>query len=256
MTSIVFLGFGNVGYHLCKALHKATSISVVQIYNRNQINLPSELDHIPFTTQISELKQADVYIIAVTDDAISSFSESLSFKGRFVVHTSGSVALNSLSGSNRRGVLYPLQSFSRKINISFRNIPICIEAENKDDLALLRILGESISEKVVDVGSEDRAKLHLAAVVVNNFVNHLYAIGEEITAENGLPFELLLPLISETAKKIEKMSPREAQTGPAIRKDHKTIEKHLHLLANSEFKTLYEQLTKSIQNKEKTHKSE
>jgi predicted short-subunit dehydrogenase-like oxidoreductase (DUF2520 family) len=249
MTSVVFLGFGNLGSHLCNALHKSSYISIIQIYNRRKIKISSELKHIPFTKNISEIKEADVYIIAIPDDAIRTFSESLPMNNKFVVHTSGSAAINELSDANRKGVFYPLQTFSKNKIVSFREIPICIEAENAADLKLLRDLAELLSEKVIEINSEARAKLHLAAVFVNNFVNYLYAIGEEITERNNLSFKLLLPLITETARKIENLSPTAAQTGPAIRRDKKTIEKHLHLLIDSPYKEIYELLTDAIQKK-------
>ena len=249
MTNVVILGFGNLGYHVCNALHNSSYISIIQIYNRNKIKLTSELKHIAFTTDVSELKEADLYIIAIPDDAIRPFSESLSIRNKLVIHTSGSAAISELSDKNRKGVFYPLQTFSNNRGVFFKEIPICIEAENDSDLNLLRSIGEVLSEKVVEINSEARAKLHLAAVFVNNFVNHLYAIGEEITAQNNLSFELLLPLITETARKIETMSAAEAQTGPAIRRDKKTIEKHLHLLIDSPHEEIYKRLTTAIQKK-------
>ncbi len=246
MTNIVILGFGNVGFHLCKTLDKYNQFSVIQIYNRNKISIYSELKHIPSTTKLAEIKEADMYILAIPDDAIASFSEALPLKNKLVVHTSGGAAMEALSEANRKGVFYPLQSFSKKRDPDFNEIPICIEAERKSDLTLLKKLGEAISEKVVEVNSEERAKLHLAAVFVNNFVNYMYDISSDILSKSKLPFELLRPLIAETANKIETLSPKEAQTGPAKRSDKKTIEKHLHLLENGPHKELYQQLTEAI----------
>ncbi len=246
MTSIVFLGFGNVGQHLCEALDENNQLIISQIYNRSEIELDSKFNHIPFTTKLSELKEADLYIMAIPDDAIASFSEVLPLKNKLVVHTSGSVSMEALSNANRKGVFYPLQSFSKKSEINFTEIPICIEAKRKADLTLLRNIGELISEKVVEINSEEREKLHLAAVFVNNFVNFMYNIGSDILDTHNLPFELLKPLITETAQKIERLSPKESQTGPAKRNDKKTIEKHLLLLENSPYKKLYQQLTEAI----------
>lgn len=249
MIRIVFLGFGNVGYHICNALHQSNKVSVCQIYNRSAISLPSELTAIPFTTKLSELVDADIYIIAIPDDAIATFSETLPFQNKLVVHTSGSVPLNVLSEKNRKGVFYPLQSFSKNREVPFNEIPICIETVEASDRVLLQSLGEILSEKVVVVSSEARLKLHLAAVFVNNFTNHMYSIGSAILEENELPFSLLQPLIAETARKIETLSPSEAQTGPARRNDTKTIEKHLHLLGNGTNRTVYQEITKAIQEK-------
>jgi len=247
MTNIIFLGFGNVGYHLCNALYKHKHITVIQIYNRNKIVLDPELNHIPVTTKLSELKNADIYFIALPDDAIKSFSKDLPFQNKLVVHTSGSVEMNELSAINRKGVFYPLQTFSKKRTVNFKEVPICIEAESSSDLRKLKEIGEILSEKIIEIDSNKRAQLHLAAVYANNFVNYMYTISSAILAENNLSFDLLKPLISETARKIETLSAKEVQTGPARRNDQKTIEKHLHLLKDSRYKELYEQITIAIQ---------
>ncbi len=246
MIKVVFLGFGNVNQHLCEALDKHNEISVIQVFNRNNIKLLSPFEDIHFTDDISKIEAADVYIMAVPDDAIASFSEELPFQNKLVVHTSGGVAIDKLSQKNRGGIFYPLQTFSKQRKVDFHNIPICIEANTTSDLELLAKLGVMISENVVEISSEKRAKLHLAAVFVNNFTNHLYKIGNDITKEENLPFDLLKPLILETAAKIETLSPKEAQTGPAKRNDIKTIEKHLHLLEGNPHRKLYEVFTQKL----------
>lgn len=249
MIKVVFLGFGKVNSHLCNAFHKTNEVSVVQVFNRNFIKILSPFEDIPFTDDISKIKEVDVYIIGIPDDAISAFSESLPFQNKLVVHTSGGIAMDALASKNRRGIFYPLQTFSKERKVDFKNIPICIEAENDSDLKLLKVLGKAISEKVVEISSEQRAKLHLAAVFVNNFTNHLYQISSDILKDEKLSFDLLKPLIMETAAKIETLSPEKAQTGPAKRNDVKTIEKHLHLLGNSEYSELYELFTNSLKRK-------
>src|SRR5690606_11718800 len=192
---------------------------------------------------------ADVYIIGIPDDAIATFSEVLTFQNKLVVHTSGGAAMDVLAPKNRRGVFYPLQSFSKQREVLFDEIPIAIESENPADLKLLQALGESISKNVVVISSEKRAKLHLAAVFVNNFANHLFEIGSEILKEEELPFDLLKPLIAETASKIKTLSPAQAQTGPAKRKDQKTIEKQLHLLQAGPHAKLYKLFTEQLKQK-------
>ena len=243
MIQVVFLGFGNVNSHLLNALHNPPEVSVVQIYKRSYIEMMSPFEKIPVTDAISKIIEADVYIIGIPDDAISGFSEAVPFQNKLVVHTSGGVGMDVLAPKNHRGVFYPLQTFSKQRKVGFEEIPICIEAENPKDLELLRRLGESISKNVIEISSEKRAKLHLAAVFVNNFVNYLYEIGSDILKDEELPFDLLKPLILETASKIETLSPKEAQTGPAKRNDAKTIEKHLHLLGESPHKEIYKLLT-------------
>lgn len=246
MINVVFLGFGNLNHHLFQALNNAENVAVKQVFNRSFIDSAGILKNIPFTDDISKLMDADVYIIGIPDDAIAPFSESLPFSDKLIVHTSGSVGMDQLSGKNKRGVFYPLQTFSKQREVDFKSIPICIEAENTKDVELLRKLGETISENIVEISSEKRLKLHLAAVFVNNFVNHLYTIGSDILDKEKLPFDLLKPLIAETASKIEMLPPKAAQTGPARRKDQKTIDKHLHLLENSDNKEFYELFTKAL----------
>lgn len=249
MIKVVLLGFGNVNWHLFHALLKKRQVSVEQVFNRNHIKLPFPFEAIPFTDDISKIAAADVYIIGIPDDAIAEFSEALPFQNKLVVHTSGGAAMDVLAPKNRRGVFYPLQSFSRQREVVFDEIPIAIEAENPADLNILKALGESISKNVVVISSEKRAKLHLAAVFVNNFANHLFEIGNEILKEEELPFDLLKPLIAETASKIKTLSPAQAQTGPAKRKDQKTIEKHLHLLQAGPHAKLYKLFTEQLKQK-------
>ncbi len=248
MIKVVILGFGNVGQHLYHAFSKNSEIDIIQIYNRSQINFPEGFQA-NFTTVIPKLKEADIYIITVPDDVINILSETLPFKNKLVVHTSGSVPLNKLSEKNRKGVFYPLQTFSKNAKVNFNTIPICIEGERIDDIILLKKLGALISENIKEINSKERERLHLSAVFVNNFVNYLYQVGSELLVEDSLSFDLLKPLIKETAKKIETINPADVQTGPAKRNDLKTIENHLHLLKDSPHKEIYEIMTKKIQNK-------
>ncbi len=251
MINVVFLGYGSVNSHLLKAFHGSQGVVVKQVFNRNYIKMISPFEDIPFTDDVSRIVEADVYIIGIPDDAISVFSESLPFLDRLVVHTSGGVSVEQLSEKNRRGVFYPLQTFSKQREINFQNIPICIESENADDLDLLQKLGLSISEVVVKISSQKRAKLHVAAVFVNNFVNYLYQIGSNILENEGLSFDLLRPLIQETAEKIESLPPQAAQTGPAKRNDIQTIEKHLSLLEDTDLKEVYSLFTQQLRKPEK-----
>ena len=248
MIKVIILGFGNVGKHLYQAFSRTSEIEIIQIYNRSPINLPEGFQT-SFTKEISQLKEADLYIIAVPDDSIKELSETLPIKNKLVVHTSGSVSLNHLSDSNKKGVFYPLQTFSKNAEVDFKTIPICIEANNKEDLELLKQLGSFITDHVKEINSNERKQLHLSAVFVNNFVNYLYQVGSDLLLENSLSFDLLKPLIKETANKIENLNPADSQTGPAKRNDLKTIENHLHLLEGSPYKELYHKLTKSIQEK-------
>ena len=163
-----------------------------------------------------------------------------------VVHTSGSVSISAIDNKNRQGVFYPLQTFSKSKEVDFKSIPICIETKNKKDFQILEKVAKSISNIVYKINSEQRKALHIAAVFVCNFVNHLYQIGNDICIENDLPFDILKPLIQETANKIFTLSPNQAQTGPAKRKDTQTINTHMSFLSDENQKEIYKMLTKSI----------
>ncbi|MFO7673055.1 MAG: Rossmann-like and DUF2520 domain-containing protein [Lutibacter sp.] len=247
MINLVILGGGNVAYHLTKALLKNDVVNVVQVYNRSIENINCFKNSTSITNNLSELKDADIYILAVSDNVISELSSALNLKNKLVVHTSGSMAMDELKSVSDKGVFYLLQTFSKEREIDFSTVPICIEAETEADLQLLETLAKSLSKNCYRINSDQRKSLHAAAVFVNNFVNHLYHIGHEICAQNKIPFEILLPLILETANKITTLPPLEAQTGPAKRNDTKTIEKHIAML-NKNQQEIYTLLTKSIYN--------
>ncbi len=249
MIRLILIGTGNVATHLYDAFLNTKDVTVVQVYGRSQSSLLPFSKKTPVTTTIEALMPADIYIIAISDDAISDFSKKLVLQNKLVAHTSGSVAMDVLSNRNKKGVFYPLQTFTKGKKIDFTQIPICIEAENETDYKLLEKLGKHISKKVVRIPSEKRRVLHLAAVFVNNFVNFMYIAGNDIASENDLDFDLLKPLLIETAYKVKTLSPEKAQTGPAKRNDTKTIQKQLDLLRNSEYKELYTHITKAIINR-------
>ena len=250
MVKVIIIGSGNVAQHLITAFQdskiEGDEIELVQVYSRKKSTLVNVLDPDIITTDLAHLMEADLYIIAVSDDAIAAVVAQLSFKNRLVVHTSGSVALDVLEDNNRRGVFYPLQTFTKNKAVDFKTIPICLESENSTDFRLLEKVGKIISDKVFAINSEQRKALHVAAVFVNNFTNHLYQIGNEICQENQVPFDILKPLIQETAQKIMTISPQEAQTGPAKRNDISTIEAHQLFLTNKDHSTIYKIITQSI----------
>ncbi len=252
MTRITIIGSGNVAQHLIKAFTKSELIEIVQVFSRKKEALSSIIDYDKIVNDFEELTEADLYIIAVSDKAISEVSSNLPFQNRIVVHTSGAASLDVLDPKNRKGVFYPLQTFSKKKEIDFSTIPMCLEAENTFDFRVLETVAKSISNAVYPINSDQRKALHVAAVFVNNFSNHLYQIGQEICNEHQVPFEVLKPLIQETAEKIKTLDPIDAQTGPAKRKDSNTIEAHLEYLSNENQKNIYKILTQSIQNNGKT----
>jgi predicted short-subunit dehydrogenase-like oxidoreductase (DUF2520 family) len=248
MISVIIIGAGNVATHLFKAFHQSEHISVKQWYNRHLNPINPYKNDVDITDDLSQLKEADVYIIAVSDDAIKELSSKLPFENRLVVHTSGSVSLYDINQKNRRGVFYPLQTFSKDAYIDFANVPICIEAIKSADYHILKELAISLGSSTKRVNSDQRRVLHLAAVFVNNFTNQLYRIAHEITESEGAEFDILKPLILETANKVQELSPYMAQTGPAKRNDKKTLKKHLKILDNNpHHKAIYELMTNSIQ---------
>lgn len=247
MIEVVLLGSGNVASFLFEAFSISPKVKVVQVYNHSEASLSRFRDKVPVTSSYGELKDADVFIISVKDDAISEVAQKLKAKDALVLHTSGAVPMDSLEAHHRRGVFYPLQTFSKNREVSHRNIPFCLETSQPEDLEFLKQLVKEISGSPFEVSSEQRKKLHLAAVFVCNFVNHLYVIGEDLCLENNLPYEILQPLIMETAEKAVHSSPSENQTGPAKRKDRSTIEAHLNLIESEVNKEIYQLLTRAIQ---------
>lgn len=248
MISICIIGAGNVATHLYKVFSKTKTVSVKQWYSRDISKISSFQNTVSITDKLSELIEVDLYIIAVSDDAISEISKTLPFENRLVVHTSGSVSVYDLDKKNRRGVFYPLQTFSKDVELDFKDVPICIETIGKKDYPLLESLAQAIGSNYYKVNSNQRQVLHLAAVFVNNFSNQLYRVAHELTESEGVEFDILKPLILETAKKVQNVSPYLAQTGPAKRNDKKTIKRHLTQLKTEEYKALYSLLTESIKN--------
>lgn len=246
MFSIVILGSGNVASHLIAAFQKSDLILIKQVFARNPLvtipNFPQE----KIIHSIDQLEVADLYIISVTDTAIVELANQIPFDHAFVVHTSGSMPMTVLPNKHRKGVFYPLQTFTKNKEVDFKEIPICLEAENERDLLLLKTVAEKISSKVYTINSEQRKAMHVAAVFVCNFVNHLYQLGHEVCNEHNIPFEILHPLIAETANKIQYLPPEDAQTGPAKRNDTITINSHLNFLTDTNKKEIYKILTKSI----------
>jgi predicted short-subunit dehydrogenase-like oxidoreductase (DUF2520 family) len=246
MISIVILGTGNVAKHLFDAFMTQNGIEIIQLYGRTQNALSYFNNQVNTTTDLSKIKTADIYLVAISDDAISEVSKFLVGKKGLIVHTSGSIPMSALPHKHRRGVFYPLQTFSANRKVNFKEIPICIEVENEEDNELLNELASAISDNVIQIDNDQRKALHLAAVFANNFTNHMYHTAQEICLQNDVSFELLFPLIKETASKIQDLSPLDAQTGPARRSDTGTLEKHLTQLKNKKHKKIYTLLSESI----------
>jgi predicted short-subunit dehydrogenase-like oxidoreductase (DUF2520 family) len=247
MIHVSIIGSGNVAQHLIAAFEASESVTLVQVYSRDKSKVAHLVNPQIVIESLAELVEADLYIIAVTDSVIDEISSLLPFAGRLVAHTSGSVPIDAIDSKNRRAVFYPLQTFTKNKPVNFKDIPICIEAQVQTDVAILEEVGAAISGAIYHIDSQQRKALHVAAVFVSNFTNHLYKIGHDICEKNNLPFDILKPLIAETANKIRLLSPEDAQTGPARRNDQKTIAAHLDFLQDDQRK-IYDTLTQSIIN--------
>jgi predicted short-subunit dehydrogenase-like oxidoreductase (DUF2520 family) len=247
MLRIVLLGTGNLASHLFEAFTASEAASVVQIFGRNKENLALFGEKVEITSDAAKLQQADIYICAVSDDAIETVARYPQQQDSIIVHCSGAVPITALPKNRKRGVFYPLQSFSRGRKVDFSRIPICVEAESKEVQEVLLSLGKGISDDCVLIDSDQRKTLHLAAVFVNNFTNHLFYRASAICTKNKLPFRLLQPLIEETVSKLGTLSPFEAQTGPARRGDLSTQQKHLKLMTDIRDQEIYRIISKAIQ---------
>lgn len=242
---IAILGSGNVAYHLAK-MFKEKNIPISQIFGRNEKDLQeiSEQFEIPFST--TELADAELYFIAVNDDAVAAISKNIKNQNSLVAHTSGSLPKEILEGNYRKASFYPLQTFSKSKMLQYSEIPFFVEAENEEDSQILENLALKISEKVMKSDYEKRKYIHLTAVFACNFVNHLFARAKEISNSQHIPFHYFLPLIKETTSKIEKIEPKLAQTGPAIRNDEKILQLHEALITEEEHLKIYKVMNESI----------
>lgn len=250
---IVFVGAGRLACNLAPAL-QAQGFAIVQIYSRTEASAHSlaERLHTEWTTDLARVcTDADVYIYALRDTVLPEIAQKLSVQENAIhLHTAGSMSMDVFTGKRHCGVLYPFQSFSKEQQADFRHIPILTEASDDTARTTLRSLAESLSDRVFDADGECRTRLHLAGVFANNFSNCMYALAEEQLHQAGLPFDILLPLIKETAEKVQRIPPRQAQTGPAIRHDYAVQERHKALLTDNDLKTLYNLISHNIESHE------
>lgn len=246
---VVIIGSGNVASVLGRLLKK-TNHEIVQVFSRSVDHarlLANEL-RCPFTDNYMIIdKSADLYLVALNDTALYDLNTSFHLGNKLILHTAGSVPKDILKDiSINYGVLYPLQSLRKEMNY-LHEIPFLIDGNTEENITLIEEFAKTISDTVTKSSDEERLKLHVAAVVVSNFTNHLYALAEEFCINENIDFKLLVPLIKETAARIENYSPEEVQTGPAMRNDIFTLDKHLRLLSNHpKLKYIYLKLTDSI----------
>lgn len=251
-TSVVFIGAGNLATNLAKALYRK-GFRIEQIYSRTEESastLASEVEA-GFTTDLQEIsEEAKLYIVSLKDAAFVELLPQITAGKResLLVHTAGSIPMNIWEGyAERYGVFYPMQTFSKQREVDFDEIPFFIEAKSPEDVELLKAVAGTLSEKVYEATSEQRKSLHLAAVFTCNFTNHMYALAAELLKKYHLPFEVMLPLIDETARKVHELAPHDAQTGPAVRYDENVINNHLAMLEEtSDLQEIYKLISKSI----------
>ena len=249
-VKIVIIGAGNVATVFGRRV-KAAGHTLLQVFSRQVVHAKALADELVcgFTTSFYGINQsADIYIIALPDEALANIADGLQLGNKLVVHTAGSVSINVLKRvSENYGVVYPLQSL-RKENADMEiEMPLLVDGNNENTLKVIESFAKTISNMVGRTNDEQRLKMHIAAVVVNNFTNHLYSLAEDYCKEEKVDFKMLQPLIEETAIRLRNYSPKDMQTGPAARKDISTTEKHLKLLSSyPKLYELYSHFTKSI----------
>lgn len=252
-TPIVFIGAGNLATNLAKALYRK-GFRIVQVYSRTEESARGLAQKVEadFTIRLEEVNpSARLYIVSLKDSAFSELLPAIVAGKRedaLMVHTAGSLPMSIWKGyAENYGVFYPMQTFSKQREVEFDGIPFFIEASTPANAELLKAIAGTLSERVYEADSEQRKSLHLAAVFTCNFTNHMYALAAKLLEKYHLPFDVMLPLIDETARKVHELMPKEAQTGPAIRYDKNVIGNHLDMLADEpDMQKLYELISRSI----------
>ena len=249
---IILIGAGNLATHLGKAMF-AAGHDVVQVFSRTMQSataLASEVGAQPVSDISAVRADADLYVVSVKDSALAELVPALC-KGKetkVFLHTAGSIPMDVFQGmALHYGVLYPMQTFSKQREVDFSQIPCFIEANDEHALQQIGDVAHQVSSRVYHLASEDRKFLHLSAVFACNFVNHCYALSQEILKDHGIPFDVMLPLIDETAAKVHELDPKEAQTGPAVRYDENVLRAQGALLkSNPQMKDIYDRMSMSI----------
>lgn len=260
--TVVILGAGRVATHLVPIIHQEAG-RVVQIWSRSiaSAQLLAEPIDVPYTNDLcAVVSDADIYIVCVVDDALphvaAKLAEVVSIHRKvssqpLLLHTSGSVPVEvwRQTGAMHYGVIYPLQTFSKNKFVDMSKVPFFIESSDNQSMVVIKDFVHKMSLMVHVADSASRMKLHIAAVFACNFTNAMYDAAYRLLAQSNLPFEVMLPLIEETANKVKKLIPREAQTGPASRGDHRVVRAHIEaLLGDDELLEMYKLISKYINN--------
>lgn len=247
---ISIIGAGNVATSLAPALVEVGH-RIDGVCSRTQASAKKLAQSLgcPCYTCAKELPQSDAYILCVPDDALPELVEETCklHPDAIFIHIAGSAEMNIFSPyAKRYGVLYPLQTFSRDRIVSFGTFPIFYEGSDARTTAIIEQLARSLSQEAQELSSENRMRLHTSAVFACNFVNHCFTLAADEMQRAGLDFSLLKPLIRETVQKIEKLKPIDAQTGPAVRNDESTMQKHMSLIADENSRKIYRMMSESI----------
>jgi predicted short-subunit dehydrogenase-like oxidoreductase (DUF2520 family) len=255
IENITIIGTGNVSWHISRALFNE-GFQIEQLVGRQEDKTEAFAARV-FAEPITDLgninSDSDLYILAVSDGAIAEVAAQMPLVEGIVAHTSGAIGLDVLKKFQNHGVFYPLQTFTEGRMLSFEDLPILVEGNTHNTEDLLADVARELTLKVHRINSAKREKLHIAAVFVCNFVNHMYTIGKDICDQNQLPFDVLHALMTETTKKAISSHPKEVQTGPAKRNDQLTLQKHMEDVGNNDLKMLYDIISNHIK---KTHETQ
>lgn len=257
IRKIVLFGAGNLATNLAFALKKE-GFDILQVYNRTEAHgkkLAKKVDA-TYINDLSELNlQADLYIISISDSAIKSIADKIRLNDKLIIHTSGSMDIEILKRSSTNyGVFHSPQTFSKSKPVSFRNLHVDIEANNKQSEEILVEFAGILCHNVHVVNSEQRKIIHLAAVFAGNFTNFMYSISEDLLTKNNLSFDLMQPIIKKTSENSKYKNPFSRQTGPAVREDYEVIAKHIEVLAKyPDYRAIYDLISKNIIKYKKLH---
>lgn len=248
MITVVIIGSGNMAQAIINACQN-TDIDIVGIYSRNheklfEIAKQNSINYCENTLDIPT--NADLYLLCVNDDAIENVSNSLLVNGGLVVHFSGLKNINEIEKQENKAVFWPIESIHENTFTNFKNTPICIEANTDENYRIIEAFADRLSNKVLNINSEQRQYFHLAATITNNFSNHLIALAKNELDHKGLDYQILKHLLSNALNNSFNFEPQNTQTGPAFRNDLNTMQKHLDLIENNELKALYQLMSKSI----------
>lgn len=246
---VALVGSGNVATVLGKVIQNAGH-EIVQVLGRNENHAKLLADKFKCDSgsfKTSAHKDADIYLLAITDTALYHLDQYVQLGEKLVVHTAGSVSKEVLKNiSSSYGIIYPLQSLIKNSE-KIPEIPLLVDGSNDDTTGIIYDFCKTLSNNVTIANDQERLKFHVAAVLVNNFTNHLFAMADEFCEKEKIDFKKLYPLIDETISRVKLNPPGDAQTGPAIREDIYTLGKHLQILsAHPDLKYLYLKLSESI----------